>query len=701
MPARRFVWTPDRARYLLFVIIGLLLAAVYSGCSSISQLGGTATPTATETNTPTPTATLTPTPTPTPTIIPPPQGEWSQYWNSNQINDLEFDGQGYLWGRGSGSLIRWDIRDGTYQEYGLPEGMPSNTAGKIFLGPKNEIWIVYPEDGLWQQAGPDWITHREFGEIEGYRVDATAVGPDGKLWICSDESLSSFDGSDWFSLDVEGGMASGFCKYLTVDLQGIPLMQGVHGVSVYQEPDWLLFELEGLDFTYKNPLGAYTAPNGDLWFIYGDDGELSYEDGAWYRAKIDPKDFGISTAGQVWMIQDGGFSNPDYLIRRELGNFFHFDLEEGGDPQFVYGIHWNHPFHDRMPSENLGKIYPGINNDIWITCKEGLLHQVGNRISLIPIESISYYSSIYDLAINRFGQVFIALPDGISQVKGDKLIPFHIEVDLLSNSFDLITDTTGTLWLDTSKGFQSFDGETWVEHDQSPVAMAAAPNGDLWIASSEGVSQWDGSAWVDYSKEGLEGLLDGTIGGLHVGEDGVVWVGVYKKGISYFDGGSWTAIPVENEDALYIVYGIAADSGGTVYLVSRTKEDRQPVLQIIRDNKWESQKLDESLVGFSRHPDGTLWMALKDGLYTLEDGKLTKTSLALPEEGITIRDFEISPDGSLWIGTYQGAYRYDGFNWERYTEEDGLRSNSVGDLAIGPDNTIWFAGSGLTRFGPP
>jgi len=701
MTTRHFVWTPYRTRYLFFVIIGLLLAVVYSGCSSISQLGGTATPTATGTNTPTPTATPTPTPSPTPTIIPPPQGEWSQYWNSNQIKDLVFDSQGYLWGRGSGTLIRWDIRDGSYQEYGLSEGMPSNTANKIFLGPQGEIWVVYSEDGLWQRAELDWITHREVGEIEGYRVDATAIGPDGTLWICTEESLSSFDGSEWFSLDVEGGLESGFCEYLTVDLQGRPLMQGVHGISVYQDQEWILIELEGLDFSYSKPLGAHTAPDGDLCFIYGDDGELYYEDGGWYRDRIDPKDFAISTGGSYWMIQDGGFINPDHLIRRELGNFYQFDLEGGGDPQFVYGIHWNHPFHDRMPSESLGKIYPGINNDMWITSKEGLLHQVGNSISLISIESISYYSSIYDLAINRFGQVFIALPDGISQVKGDKLIPFHTEVDLLSNSMSLIVDRSGTLWLDTARGFQSFDGETWVEHDQNPIAMAAAPNGDLWIATSDGVSHWDGSDWTEYAKDAVEGLLDGSISSLYVGEDGVVWVGVYKKGISSFDGTTWKTIPVEVDGELYSVYGIAADNAGTAYLVFRTKEDPQIRMQVIRDDSRESLEVDERLVGFASHPDGSLWMALDNGFFRVDDGNLTHSSIPLPEEGITLRDFEIGPDGSLWVGTHKGAFRYDGFTWEKYTVEDGLRSNLVEDLAIGPDNTIWFSGSGLTRFGPP
>ncbi len=338
---------------------------------------------------------------------------------------------------------------------------------------------------------------------------------------------------------------------------------------------------------------------------------------------------------------------------------------------------------------------------MWITCKEGLLHQVGSTITLIPIESISSYYSINDVAINKKGEVFVALPDGIYQVKGEQLMPFHADVTLLSNSIYLVTDAAGTLWLDTSRGLQSFDGEIWLEHDYLPGKIAAAPNGDIWISDSIQVSHWNGEVWADYKKGEVEGLLKGTIGDLFVAEDGVVWVGVYKKGISYFDGTGWTAIPVDDEDEIYRVYGIGADSGGTVYLVSRTKDDSQPVLQIIQGDSGESQVLDESLVGFSLHPDGYLWMALEDSFYTLEDGNLTRLTIPLPEEEITIRDFEISPDGSLWIGTYQGAYRYDGFVWESYTEADGLRSNSVSDLAIGPDNTIWFAGSGLTRFGAP
>ena len=101
-----------RKQFLLVLVIWLTLAGLVSGCSAVSSLLATATPTATvtPTNTPTPTITPTPTPTPTPTLIPPPQGEWSQYWDSNQIYDLLIDGKGYLWGRGNGTIIRWDVK---------------------------------------------------------------------------------------------------------------------------------------------------------------------------------------------------------------------------------------------------------------------------------------------------------------------------------------------------------------------------------------------------------------------------------------------------------------------------------------------------------------------------------------------------------------------------------------------------------------
>ena len=96
----------------------------------------------------------TPTPTPTPTPIPPPQGEWSQYWNINHIHDLVIDGEGYLWGQGSGTIIRWNTREGTYQEFGTAQGLPANTADRIFLGPDGEVWLHFHDNGLWQFDDP-------------------------------------------------------------------------------------------------------------------------------------------------------------------------------------------------------------------------------------------------------------------------------------------------------------------------------------------------------------------------------------------------------------------------------------------------------------------------------------------------------------------------------------------------------------------
>ena len=130
----------QRFLVLLVLILGLLISATVSGCSAVTQVRTTPTPLVTATNTPTPTPTNTPTPTPTPTSIPSPQGVWSQYWDSNQIHDLLIDKQGYLWARGSATIIRWNVREGTFQEFGIDQGLPANIADKIFLGPSGEAW---------------------------------------------------------------------------------------------------------------------------------------------------------------------------------------------------------------------------------------------------------------------------------------------------------------------------------------------------------------------------------------------------------------------------------------------------------------------------------------------------------------------------------------------------------------------------------
>ncbi len=692
-----------QVRFLFILILGLLLIVAVSGCSAVNQLRATTTPTATATNTSTPTPTNTPTPTSTPTPIPPPQGEWSQYWDNNQMYDLVIDGKGYLWGRGPATVIRRNIREGTYQEFGIVDGLPENTADKIFLGPSGEVWLYFQDHGLYQFDDPDWISHLEEGEIEGYRLDATALGPDGTLWVCTEESLSSFDGREWFSLDVEGGMVEGICEYLTVDLDGNPWMQGVDGPSVYQAPDWIVMTIEGVGFNYNDPQGAYTAPNGTVWFAYGGEGMLWFDGTYWQRAKIPPKDFALTSTGKAWLLRDWGFFNPDELSEYIYGVFPLIDFESGGDPVLVKGWHWNLPFHGEMPVEKIEDMVPGINNDLWMIYKEGLIHLAGGKMKLIPIEGMTSASAIKDLVISRTGQIYLAFGDGIYKFSNNQTQPLLTGSEFTgSNITSLAVDTSGTLWLDSNRGLQSFDGETWSKPDLPGGAvydLTQGPGGEIWVSHYADISRWDGSSWESFRSQEIDELSFGP-SDIFVDGNGVLWVGYYEESYTSFDGTSWTSYPINEDADLGSIWEIARDKSGTIYLA--THSDGKFYLNWLENESWETQELDSVAVALSRNPNGELWLLLEDGeLYDLDQGKMEPVGLENPAPEAYMHDLIFGLDGSIWLATNQGAFRYDGHVWESYTHADGLRENKVIAIATGPDGSVWFGGSGLARLGPP
>ena len=88
-------------------------------------------------------------------------------------------------------------------------------------------------------------------------------------------------------------------------------------------------------------------------------------------------------------------------------------------------------------------------------------------------------------------------------------------------------------------------------------------------------------------------------------------------------------------------------------------------------------------------------------LYALIMGKMEPVGLENPAPEAYMYDLVFGLDGSIWLATSQGAFRYDDQVWESYTAADGLREDRVTAMATGPDGAVWFAGSGLTRLGPP
>lgn len=234
---------------------------------------------------------------------------------------------------------------------------------------------------------------------------------------------------------------------------------------------------------------------------------------------------------------------------------------------------------------------------------------------------------------------------------------------------DIAFDKDGNLWAARALGVVKLDLETntikeYTRDDGLPTndirGVAVGDDGSLWFGTQRGgVSKFDGEAWTTYTED--DGLVGNFVRSMALAPNSVLWFGTYEGdgGVSRFDGVNWTTFTEED--------GLA---GPYVMDISVTDDDMV----------W----LGHDMKGIS-HFDGESWTT-----YTEEDGLVSDWILSL----------HATKTGELWIGTLQdGISHFDGDTWTTYTEEDGLVHNSVTAIIEAPDGAMWFATEfGVSRF---
>jgi len=160
--------------------------------------------------------------------------------------------------------------------------------------------------------------------------------------------------------------------------------------------------------------------------------------------------------------------------------------------------------------------------------------------------------------------------------------------------------------------------------------------------------------WKSYTY--LEGLPGNQVQALHLGDDGLLWVGT-EGGLSRFDGARFTHFPA----------------------VDRLPNGRVTALH--------------------RDADGNLWIGTEEGVLRLAGTRLTHFTRAEGLADDRVRALHQSEDGLLWIGTHQGLSRYDGESFVNFTTADGLENDRVLALFRDADGVLW-AGTegGLSRY---
>jgi len=237
----------------------------------------------------------------------------------------------------------------------------------------------------------------------------------------------------------------------------------------------------------------------------------------------------------------------------------------------------------------------------------------GKWKTFFPMHGLADYW-IYAFAEQKNGSFWIGTWAGANKVDLESMQFTTYYKELINEwVYAIDVDSKDRVWFGTEGGVSMLDGDEW-RHWTHKDGMGAGNTADLPISSNTGLgtrSRHDLNTVVN----GLESYNPDYVFALHIAPDDSVWVGTWGGGVAHFDGNNWTNLTVNDGLAGNIIYSIAQDDEGVLWIGTNH--------------------------GLSRY-DGQSWHN-----YGIHDGLLD----------VNVYAISITPDGSIWAGTRNGVTR--------------------------------------------
>jgi len=578
----------------------------------------------------------------------------------NSIRDIAQTADGYLWFATWEGLVRYNGLEFTTFDRGTRPALPDNGIGGLHVDPSGALWLSdsrgnvsrYTADGklkVWPR--PDHVPE--------VLLPAMAMDHRGRLWML-------FEGR---------GLA-----YLTPD-----------GRTVYEAP--------AADSPLRTAYSRMLVDARDRIWVGSNEGLVIRDpDGAMHAAS---KEFGLPP-GYAWpyLAADGTL----WVVAQD--NLYRL---EGDQLVLVHTL----PGAGRVTA-----LLQDRHGDLWIgTESVGVL-----RAGHLGIESLSSglplpRGRITSLKEDAEGSIWVGANGGLFRLR-ETLFTNTTARDGLGSDYvrAVLQDVGGDLWVGHSTGLDRIGPDRGIQHIDLPTSTGKPPS-VLSLAQ-----QRDGTLWIGTANDGLyrrtssgavqrygpeQGLAAGTVRGISIGPDGVVWL-ASQLGLARVQGGRVIAPPVAGLPAALTT--AVYSEPGAVWL--GTLEGAL----VLRGEKVESIPLEalgggRTVFGFTRIGDG-MWISTDRGLYRYRNGTLARVGL---EQGVPVDAvFQLIPDHDrhLWITSNRGVLRTDLASLERvanglqprvamvnYNEMDGM-ANSQANGSSGPtavvrdDGTLWVATAG-------
>lgn len=331
----------------------------------------------------------------------------------------------------------------------------------------------------------------------------------------------------------------------------------------------------------------------------------------------------------------------------------------------------------------------------WFYLEHNEIHVINYNLSLKNIE-------VRSIVEGSDGSIWFAtLGEGIFKYKNGELSSFK-EKDGLPNNwvYSMFFDNERNLWIGTSNGLCSFNGNTFVnvmpEINVTVNRIMKDRFGDIWIATINGIYRYK-----VYTKElehinSSNGLPNDFVVDFLFDTEGNMWLTHYKGGLARIKDGKFTNYTEHSGFPGNVVNTIAQVDETTMLVGFDSGELFQ-----IKNGIVSSYPLETDLGGVRiRHllvtDNGDLLVSTYSGLLVVTaNGKEQWFNEANGFYGTKIRLSFKDSKGNIWVGTRNyGIIKIDPtYKITRFTVKNGLPSNLIMAIDEDENGNIWIGTS--------
>ena len=317
-----------------------------------------------------------------------------------------------------------------------------------------------------------------------------------------------------------------------------------------------------------------------------------------------------------------------------------------------------------------------------------LASHVGFAANRLPLKHFIPGASVLALAKDQQGFVYFGTESGVVRFDGNALAPMRQPGMPVTQVLALLATEVGDLWVASQGGSPLLclkkGALTAVTVALPPLVRTAsslALRGDeVWVGTNLGLFRVDSKGKAH--PEPLKVNSPVAINALLIANDGAVWV-AHESGISLIAAGAVSEVTNVPHAA-----ALVQDAEGHVWagFVNRN------FALLFTEQGAPFERIETlPVTAMFRDVDGTLWLALEQGLMRARGRALEQVELDANFDQ-RIEAFVVDPEGGLWLGTAStGAFRVDTHPLVKLVADGELDAHAFG-FAVAQDSNanVWI-----------